>query len=361
MDLGASLGVPSVQELARSLKDVPDRFIRPELELDIVSKDESVPVMDMSKLVGGRDDEEDELAKLHAACRDWGFFQVINHGVAEEVILKMKADVQEFFRLPLQEKMEYARLPDDIQRYSASHVVPRGRKQDWSDFLYIFPQPRDGRNLRFWPRVPISFRETLNQYSTEMEKLNTALLSFMARNLGLEPEKLQTLFEGGRQGVRTNYYPPCKQPNKVLGSSPHSDLAGLTLLTQVNEVQGLQIKRNGKWIPIDPIQDAFIVNVGEMIEIMSNGEYKSIEHRAVVNPEKERLSIATFHNPNSNAVIGPLPDIRGKDGKKQAPKYKSMPYLEYMTERLRQKKKVYDEEGKPENPAHQMKLHTEAA
>ncbi|CAI0377031.1 unnamed protein product [Linum tenue] len=343
MELGVALGVPSVQELAKSLKEVPTRYLRPEFELDEVSKDESVqvPVIDMGKLVGGRDDEEDELAKLHEACRDWGFFQVINHGVAEEVILKMKADVQEFFSLPLEEKMEYARLPDDIQGYSPSQVVTGGRKLDWSDFLYIFTQPRDGRNMRFWPRVPSSFRETLNQYSTELEKLNTALLSFMARNLGLEPEKLLSLFEGGRQGVRTNYYPPCKQADKVIGSTPHSDVAGLTLLTQVNEVQGLQIKRNGKWIPIDPIQGAFIVNVGNFVEIMSNGEYKSVEHRAVVNPEKERLSIATFNNPNSNAVIGPLPDILGKDGKKQAPKYKSMSFQEYMAERLREKKKKY--------------------
>ncbi|CAI0438252.1 unnamed protein product [Linum tenue] len=311
MELGGSLAVPNVQELAWSSKDVPARYVRPELELDRVSKDESVrvPVIDMSKLVGGCDDE-DELAKLHSASRDWGFFQVINHGVPDKVILKMKADIQEFFSRPLQEKMECAQLPSDIQGYGQAFVVSVEQKLDWGDMLYILAQPQDVRNMRFWPRVPSSFRATLIQYSIELEKLKGILLSSMARNLGLEPEKLLTLFEEGVQGVRMNYYPPC----------------------------------------------AFIVNVGDVIEIMSNGEYKSIEHRVVVNPEKERLSIAAFHNSNRNAVIGPLPDILSKEQKKRAPNYKSISYQEFL--KLGQKATL---EGKEKGLAHHLKIETEAA
>ncbi|CAI0438254.1 unnamed protein product [Linum tenue] len=357
MELGGSLAVPNVQELAWSSKDVPARYVRPELELDRVSKDESVrvPVIDMSKLVGGCDDE-DELAKLHSASRDWGFFQVINHGVPDKVILKMKADIQEFFSRPLQEKMECAQLPSDIQGYGQAFVVSVEQKLDWGDMLYILAQPQDVRNMRFWPRVPSSFRATLIQYSIELEKLKGILLSSMARNLGLEPEKLLTLFEEGVQGVRMNYYPPCKQASKVIGISPHTDVVGLTLLTQVNEVQGLQIKKDGKWIPVDPVPGAFIVNVGDVIEIMSNGEYKSIEHRVVVNPEKERLSIAAFHNSNRNAVIGPLPDILSKEQKKRAPNYKSISYQEFL--KLGQKATL---EGKEKGLAHHLKIETEAA
>ncbi|KAI6702369.1 hypothetical protein NL676_011505 [Syzygium grande] len=102
----------------------------------------------------------------------------------------------------------------------------------------------------------------------------------MAMNLGLSPDVLASMFEDGIQGIRLNYYPPCKQANGVLGHTPHSDATGLTLLTQVNDVDGLQIKKNGKWLPIKPVHRAFIVNVGDIIEIMSNEQYKSIEHRA---------------------------------------------------------------------------------
>ncbi|CAI0418416.1 unnamed protein product [Linum tenue] len=256
----------------------------------------------MSKLVSDSHADGDELAKLHSACRDWGFFQVINHGVANTMMMKMNADIQEFFNQSLHEKMA-----------------------------------------------------TLDQYSTELEKLTSSLLSSMARNLGLEPGKLLSLFKEGMQGMRMNYYPPCKQATKVIGLAPHSDATGLTLLAQVNEVQGLQIKRDGKWIPIDPIPGAFIVNVGDIIEIMSNGEYKSIEHRAVVNPEKERLSIATFHSPNFSATIGPLSNLLTKDKKGQAPNYKSISHEDYL--KLGAKIKL---DGKGKGLIHQMKIQPEA-
>ncbi|CAI0409265.1 unnamed protein product, partial [Linum tenue] len=351
-EAGGSLAVPNVQQLASSSKDVPIRYIRPELELDQVSNDENsqIPVIDMSKLGGGLDDDDDsESAKLHSACKNWGFFQVMNHGVAEELIRKMKVDVQEFFSQPLQEKMVCAQLPNDIEGYGQAFVVSEEQKLDWGDMLFILTRPVDGRRMKFWPRIPSSFRETMDQYSTELEKLASSLLSSMAKNLGLDPEKLLTLFKQGMQGMRINYYPPCELATKVIGLAPHSDGTGLTLLTQVNEVQGLQIRRDGKWIPIHPIPGAFIVNVGDIIEIMSNGEYKSIEHRAVVNPVKERLSIAAFHSPNFNAMIEPLPDLLLKDHEKHAPHYKSVSHQDYLQLGARSK---IDRESR----IHQMKI-----
>ncbi|CAN1256931.1 S-norcoclaurine synthase 1 [Linum perenne] len=262
MEVGGSIPVANVQQLASESKDdhVPIKYIRPELELDQVPIDGShhIPVIDMIKLA----DADEELANLHSACKDWGFFQLINHGVTEEVITKMKMDVQEFFNLPLQEKMSCAQMPNSIEGYGQAFVVSEEQKLDWGDMLFIFPQPVSGRKMRFWPMAPSSFRANFEQYSSELEKLASSLLSYIAINLGLEPEKLLAPFKDGAQGVRMNYYPPC----------------------------------------------AFIVNVGDIIEIMSNGEYKSIEHRAMVNPDKERLSIAAFHGPNVKAMVGPIPE-----------------------------------------------------
>ncbi|CAN1746407.1 S-norcoclaurine synthase 1 [Linum perenne] len=327
-EAGGSIAVPNVQQLASVSKDdhvLPIRYIRPELELDQLSIDGShqVPVIDMIKLAA--DDEES--AKLHSACKDWGFFQVINHGVTEEVIQRMKLDLQVFFNQPLEEKMSCAQLPNGLEGYGQAFVVSEEQKLDWGDMLFILSLPVNGRNMRFWPKVPSSFRASFEQYSSDLEKLALNLLSYMAKNLGLEPEKLLTRFEEGFQSIRMNYYPPCKESNKVMGLTPHSDATGLTLLTQVNDVQGLQIKRDGKWVPIVPIPGAFIVNVGDIIEMMSNGEYRSIEHRAVVNPEKERMSIAAFHSPNMKAMLGPIPDLINE--KKQA-KYQSVLPEEFM-------------------------------
>ncbi|CAL1405069.1 unnamed protein product [Linum trigynum] len=326
-EVGGYLPVPNVQELAAVSKDVSARYIRPERELEQVAAGEfgQIPVIDMSKLQVG----DDELAKLHSACKEWGFFQVINHGVAEQVITKMAEDVQHFFSLSLEEKMEYAQLSTGIEGYGQAFVFSEKQTLDWGDMLYINATPVHERKMRFWPRNPSSFRATLDQYAAELEKAARSLLISMSRNLEVEPEKLLNLFNDGEQSLRMNYYPPCEQASKVTGVAPHADGTGLTLLTRLNQAQGLQVRKEGKWVPIDPLPGAFIVNIGDILEIITNGEYKSIEHRALVNDRNERLSIASFHDPNMDVMIEPMSDLLVKDQKKQAPNYKSISHRDY--------------------------------
>ncbi|XP_062073753.1 S-norcoclaurine synthase 1-like [Humulus lupulus] len=313
VDYGSSLPIESVQELAsKNQKEIPSRYLRPEAELDPVSVQESreLPVIDMTKLI---DDQHpwhhDEVAKLHLACKDWGFFQLTNHKVPEEVIEKMKIDIEEFFKLPLVKKKAYAQQPNSIEGYGQAYNQSEEQELDWGDAFILRTLPVSLRNMRYWPTQPISFRENLDRYSRELKKVALCVFKFMSRNLGLDSQTLASKFENGRQSIRINFFPPCMQANKVMGLTPHSDVTGLTILHQVNDVQGLQIKKNGKWVLVKPVSGAFIVNIGDIIEIMSNGEYKSIEHRVVVNPEKQRLSIAAFHGPHAKDVIGPLPDL----------------------------------------------------
>ncbi|XP_062119481.1 S-norcoclaurine synthase 1-like [Humulus lupulus] len=329
-DYGGSLPVENVQELAsKNQTKIPPRYVRPEAELDPISVLESLelPVINMTKLLDDRHPlHHDELAKLHLTCKDWGFFQLINHGVPEEVIENIKIDTEEFFNMPLEKKNDYAQKPNSLEGYGHAFVLSEEQKLDWGDMFYLQALPVSMRNMRSWPNQPISFRENLDKYSRELQKVALFLLKFISRNLGLNSETLTSNFEDGRQGIRINFYPPCVQANKVMGLTPHSDATGLTLLLQVNDVQGLQIKKNGKWILVKPVPDAFIVNIGDVIEIMSNGEYKSVEHRAVVNPEKQRLSIAAFHGTHTKGIIGPLPDLV----KKSKANYKSISTEDYL-------------------------------
>ncbi|PIA34057.1 hypothetical protein AQUCO_03900155v1 [Aquilegia coerulea] len=332
-DFSGSLTVENVQTLAtKNLKHIPPRYVRPELESDVVSTDESleIPLIDFSRLL----DQQfacEELAKFHAACQDWGFFQLINHGMSEEVIEKMKIDTYQFFKLSLEEKKAYSQLPNSVEGYGQAFVTSEEQKLDWGDMLFYITLPVHGRNMSIWPTSPTSYRDTLGKYATELHKVAVRLLGMMAKNLGFEPEKLTNMFEiDGYQGLRMNYYPPCPIANKVLGLSPHSDATGLTLLLQVNEVQGLQIRKNGIWIPVKPIAGALTVNIGDVIEMMTNGIYKSIEHRAVINSEKERLSIAAFHDPRHGITIGPIQDLV----KDKQEKYKTIDYDEYLRQAM---------------------------
>ena len=89
----------------------------------------------------------------------------------------------------------------------------------------------------------------------------------MTKALKIEPSELLALFEDGGQAMRMNYYPPCPQPEHVIGLHPHSDAEALTILLQVNEVEGLQIRKDGTWTPIKPLSNAFVINVGDVLEV----------------------------------------------------------------------------------------------
>ncbi|CAN6305894.1 unnamed protein product [Urochloa humidicola] len=332
---GGSLPVPNVQALAQnyniSEEDVPERYIKlEEIAEEVVDGHDissAIPIIDLNKLLDPQSSKE-ERVKLGSACQQWGFFQLINHGVPNEVICNFKKDMAEIFTQPLEAKKVYSMEPGNLEGYGQHFVVSENQKLEWADMFYLMLRPRDSRNLKFWPRNPPTFRNSIDMYSSEAAKLVSCLLRFVAMDMGVEPESLLERFRGQPQSVRMTYYPPCKQADKVVGLSPHTDGTGLTLLLQANDVQGLQIRKDGKWVAINALDGAFIVNVGDILEIQSNGRYKSIEHRAVVHPTKERMSAAVFHQPCKDATVGPLPELVKKDGE---PRYSSIGYMDFIT------------------------------
>ncbi|KAL9268707.1 Oxoglutarate-dependent flavonoid 7-O-demethylase 1-like protein [Drosera capensis] len=309
---GVSLPVPCVQELAKkSINQVPQRYVRSDLSgAPFTSSCESAlstqfPVIDLARLASF-DTKNSELEKLDLACKEWGFFHVINHGVSLSLVEDMKNRIVEFFELPLEEKNKYKQLPGELQGFGQLFVVSDDQKLDWGDMMYVVPFPKY-MGSRLLEKLPREFRETVEGYSEAVRELAMKLLSIMADALKIDPRYMMDLFEEGRQDMRIGYYPPCPLPDLVMGLAPHSDIGALTILLQVNEVAGLQVKKDGKWILVNPIPDAFIVNIGDVLEVVTNGTYKSIEHRAIINSTKERLSLALFHSMKVDGIVGPAP------------------------------------------------------
>ncbi|KAL2349083.1 hypothetical protein Fmac_003083 [Flemingia macrophylla] len=309
-NLGSSLPVPSVQELAKQgITNVPERYVRPDQDPSFFHDTTSlpqIPVVDLNKLLS---DDAAELEKLDHACKQWGFFQLINHGVNPSLVECMKKSVQELFNLPLEKKKELWQKAGDMEGFGQMFVVSDEHKLEWADLFYIVTLPSYVRHPQMFPSIPQIFRDNLEKYSLELKKLSVTVFEFMTKALKIQPSELLDFFEEGGQAMRMNYYPPCSQPEKVIGLNPHSDAGALTILLQVNEMEGLQIRKDGMWIPIKPLSNAFVINVGDILEIMTNGIYRSIEHRATVNSQKERISIAAFHSPRMNTVIGPAQSI----------------------------------------------------
>ncbi|KAF0917926.1 hypothetical protein E2562_021642 [Oryza meyeriana var. granulata] len=317
-NLGGSLPVPNVQDLAARARPadltptVLRRYLRPHPATHDAVHDDGLPVVDFGRLLDPGLAGQEEAAKLSHACEDWGFFQVVNHGIAEETVEEMKRDVMGFFHLPLAEKTPFAQQPGWIEGYGQAFVNSEEQTLDWADLYFLATQPPSYRDLRFWPPEPSTFRRSMDRYSAETQRVATELLRAMARNLGLRDAGKMTRIAAA-QHMRMNYYPPCpaKERDRVLGVSPHSDAVGLTLLLQVSPVQGLQIRRHGAWIPVDPIPGALVANVGDVIEVLTNGRYKSIEHRAVVDARQERVSVAAFHSATFGSTYGPLEEMVG--------------------------------------------------
>ncbi|XP_059439774.1 protein SRG1-like [Corylus avellana] len=309
----SSLPVPCVQELAKeTTATVPPRYVRSDQDPPNISDSTAclpqVPVIDMQKLFSP-EFMDSELEKLHHSSKEWGFFQLINHGVSTTLLENLKSGVQEFFNLPMEEKKKFWQHPGDLQGFGQAFVVSEEQKLDWADLFYMITLPTHLRKPYLLPKFPQPFRDTLEAYSVELKALAMKILDLLAKALKMEAMDMKELFEEGWQSIRMNYYPPCPQPELVIGLNPHSDAVGLTILLQVNEMEGLQIRKNGMWIPVKPLPNAFVVNIGDILEMVTNGLYQSIEHRATVNSEKERLSIAVFYSPKLDGDMGPAPSL----------------------------------------------------
>ncbi|KAL6146022.1 hypothetical protein ACLB2K_056705 [Fragaria x ananassa] len=231
---------------------------------------------------------------------------------------------------------------DDIQGYGHAYVVSEDQILDWSDALILNVYPVHYKNLKFWPAEPENFQEVLESYSGEVKRVGEELLRSLSKLMGMEKDTLIGLHNQLLQALRVNYYPPCSTPHKVVGLSPHSDTSTITILMQEDGVTGLQIRKGGEWVSVEPIPDALVVNVGDVLEIWTNGKYKSIEHRAVTTKNKERLSYESFLFPHFDVEIKPVYDIAVSDLT-----YKKVRYGDYLRQSMKMK--------------HEVKAHTEMA
>ncbi|XP_027088172.1 protein SRG1-like [Coffea arabica] len=314
VNFGKSLVVPSVQELAKQpISKIPPRYVHHDEESPIVSHETSlpaVPVIDVERLLS-ENSMDSELEKLHLACKDWGFFQVVNHGLSTSLLDCLRNEITDFFKLPFEEKKALWQEPENHEGFGQLFVVSEEQKLDWSDMFYITTLPDKLRKVELFEKLPRKLRDAMEAYSLEVKILAMTLLREMAKVLKIDEEEMKGLFSDGVQSMRMNYYPPCPEPEMAIGFNPHSDAVALTILFQLNGTPGLQIRKDGKWLPVTPLPDALIVNVGDIIEILSNGLYRSIEHRATVNSDRERLSIATFYSSNLDAEVAPARSLIG--------------------------------------------------
>ncbi|XP_009790805.1 hyoscyamine 6-dioxygenase-like [Nicotiana tabacum] len=306
-----------------------------ERPLNSVLIDKEIPLIDLEKAKG--EERAVIVQQLRKACEEYGFFQVINHGVPEDLMKGAMKVYQEFFSLPVEEKANYAKEATNNTSRGAATLYSSSAKhygseehRYWRDVLEHSCNV-DGEDKNTWPHNPPRYREVIGSYSAEVRKLSKIILGLVSEGLGLEAGYFD---KDLGQRMLVNHYPACPDPSLTLGVGGHCDPNLITIIQQ--EVYGLQILKDEKWIGVEPTPNAFVVNSGLPLTVISNGKLASVAHRVVTNTTRPRTSIGTFICPED--IVEPAKSLVDSCN---PPLFKSFKWGEEFMPHYLSKKSVY--------------------
>ncbi|KAK9688652.1 hypothetical protein RND81_09G001100 [Saponaria officinalis] len=318
-----------VQEIAEKGLDVPDEFLYQKgfpgaTDAPLMWSDNLL--IDFDLLSSSSPSANYELAKFYSALTTWGCFQVKNHGMEKELLEEVIQVTKQFFKLPLEEKMKSSSTSyGELQGYSTDAICKMNQPTNWNDRLFLILHPKDNGNPLMWPQQPHRFREAVDEYTRKLVKMSEGIYKAMAKTLNLEEDTFIKPTKDGLTLGRFTVYPACPFPERVLGSAPHLD--GTTMTIILTNVEGLQVQKDGVWYKVPVIPGALFVNVGDYIEVMTNGKFKSVMHRVVTNSTQDRTSVGAFCGPEANCEIEPLSELVSAEEPALYKKFKASEYL----------------------------------
>ncbi|KAI3495213.1 hypothetical protein L1887_37445 [Cichorium endivia] len=314
------------------IREVPGRYIQPPHER--INKQEAAAAsvenmtIDLSEFDGPN---HDQLVKAIArAAETLGFFQVVNHGVPLELLDSLKVAANKFFSQPVEKKAVYLKgvSPSPIVTYGTSFAPEVEKALEWKDYISMM-YTNDADALEFWPN---ECKEVALEYIMTSKEMVNRLFKALMANLGvkLDDSRFDTLL--GIRMVNMNFYPSCPNPELTVGVGRHSDMTTLTVLLQ-DDIGGLYVKKgensspgDEEWVEIPPSHGALVINIGDTLQILSNGRYKSAEHRVRTTSSASRVSVPIFIYPPPVTMIGPLPELVARDG---VARYRELIFQEY--------------------------------
>lgn len=308
----------------------------------------TIPAVDLSDFTGKNPELKNSfVAQLGKAFEEVGFVAVKNHGISDELIEKLYKYVQEFFSLPADKKKSYEIPGLAGQRGYTSYGKEHAKGSEAPDlkefFQYGQTVPNDHPLKPEYPdNVKVNdiegFNETLFNAYRAFEKSGKLLLQAIALYLGLDEHFFDDKVEEGNSIVRAIHYPPITQePKSAIRAEQHEDINLITLLVGAS-ASGLEIlNKQNQWVPVTSLEDQIVVNVGDMLQRLTNNKLKSTTHR-VVNPPRElwhtsRFSIPFFLHPKSAMDLSALKECIDENHPKA---FEDITAGEYLDERLRE-------------------------
>ena len=306
---------------------------------------QSIPKLDLSHFTHGSSSEKSNfVAELGNAYEQIGFVAIRNHGIPSETLKLLYQEVANFFALPEEEKMKYDDSQGGGQRgytgFGKEHAKNRNTgdlKEFWHfgqyDDLEDHPYPSN----KTVTELPL-FNSSGEAVFRALENTGIQILRAIALHLKLDENYFDERASKGNSILRAIHYPPITDdPKDAIRAGEHEDINLITLLVGAS-ADGLEVlNKNNEWIGVTEVEDHIVVNVGDMLQRLTNDQLKSTTHR-VVNPPKDqwgkpRYSIPFFLHPRPNVPLNCLPQCISEDNPK---KYEDCTAMEFLLERLRE-------------------------
>ncbi|KAK5220442.1 hypothetical protein LTR99_009677 [Exophiala xenobiotica] len=285
----------------------------------------SLPVIDIAPYLDPNSAPTQRAATAHAvdhACREFGFFYLIGHGIPEELRQEMLRLGHEFFSLPQAEKDEISvfNSMDRVRGYARlGENVTSGKRDvlEGYDIYREYPNPSKDmlRGAQIWPSKPATLRSTVLEYVEKLIPVGQALMRAMGDGLGIQngAEAFEEIVKDPFWGLKFNGYPPLSTPDiaeqeKGISCGEHTDYGGLTFLLADDHIKSaLEVEdKSGDWIKADPIPGAYVVNIGDMVNVLTSNRYTATVHRVIHRGNIPRVSIPFFFEPSFATMVKPL-------------------------------------------------------
>ncbi len=308
----------------------------------------NIPVVDLSDFLSGDPSRNQNFVEaLGKAYEEVGFVAVKNHGIPDDLIADLYKYVQQFYKLPSETKLKYEKKELAGQRGYTSFGREHAKGFDAPDLKEFFQYGQtveDGSKLKkeypdnvIVDEVP-QFTPTLYNAYRDFEKSGTALLQAIALYLGLDEHYFDEYVHNGNSILRAIHYPPItSEPKSAIRAEQHEDINLITLLVGAS-ADGLQIlTKQNEWVGVTSLPEQIVVNVGDMLQRLTNNRLRSTTHR-VVNPSRElwgtsRFSIPFFLHPKGSMNLACLEGCVNEESPKA---YEDATAGEYLHERLRE-------------------------
>ncbi|XP_022924231.1 1-aminocyclopropane-1-carboxylate oxidase homolog 1-like [Cucurbita moschata] len=294
------------------ITEIPRIFYHPLEEDDSGETQIRIPVIDLEGVAKDSLKRKDIVEQIREASEELGFFQLINHGIPASVLEEMRESVRRFHEQDTEVKKQF--YTRDLAKpfvYNSNFDLYSAATTNWRDtFSHASaPNPPNPQDL------PEICRDFLVDYSKRVMEIGKLLFELLSEALGLNPNYLNNIGCSDGLAFVYHYYPACPQPKSTIGISEHSDTDFITVLLQ-DHVGGLQIRHQNKWIDVCPVAGALVVNIGDLMQLITNDRFKSVNHRVVSKHEGPRISVAGIFSTlvlPSNKLYGPIKELLSEE------------------------------------------------